>query len=222
MEDGSSVAVLVPHPRGQQEAVFVSDPQKQPHKQAADSLIQVIEKLSKIVENQPRRCTLPGKKRPSMSCASVTVSDSREGTSPCKIPREQGEGALTRNCTLEPTVDPNNVGTRTVTYYQCSLCHFLSPVFGALKEHIKQHEEQQSELPLMCSENHFTTSQQEELETHGSFHFEQGSGSRGGLQGSTGLSGTKAETESEKTPAAAKKWYSYDQGEYHDDTATDI
>ncbi|KAI4878084.1 hypothetical protein NFI96_027877 [Prochilodus magdalenae] len=213
MEDSSEVAVLVPHPRGQQETVFSPEPhlhadQQSQQKQAADSLIQVIEKLSKIVEQRPRRCTQPGKKRPSFSCASVTVADSREGSggaSPCKISRKQVEEGQPRSCSSGPTVEPS-VGTpRTVTCYQCSLCRFLSPTLSALKEHLKQHDEQHSDLILMCSECCFTSSHQEELEAHVRLHFEQGTEPRGSLQG---------QSESEKMPASPKKWYSYEHGRY--------
>ncbi|XP_017578786.1 zinc finger protein 507 isoform X1 [Pygocentrus nattereri] len=221
MEDSSGVAVLVPHPRGQQETVFVPDPHfhddQNQHKQAADSLIQVIEKLSKIVEKRPRRCTLPGKKRPSLTCASVTVADSREGrggASPCKMLREQDEEGHTRSCAPGPAVGPNVGGPRTVTCYQCSLCRFLSPTLSSLKEHLKQHDEHHSDLILMCSECRFTSSQQEELEAHVRLHFEQGARSRESLRGQTGFSTTKSETESQKIPAAPKKWYSYEHGRY--------
>ncbi|XP_072527817.1 zinc finger protein 507 [Salminus brasiliensis] len=220
MEDSSGVAVLVPHPRDQQEAVFTPEPhlhddqqkqqQQQQHKQAADSLIQVIEKLSKIVEKRPRRCALPGKKRPSMTCASVTVADSREGSggaSPCKISRVQAEEG-------QAAAEPSNGGPRTITCYQCSLCRFLSPTLSTLKEHLKQHDEQHSDLILMCSECHFTSSHQEELEAHVKLHLVQGAESREGVQGRTGFSGSKSETESGKAPAAPKKWYSYDNGKY--------
>ncbi|XP_066511170.1 zinc finger protein 507-like [Hoplias malabaricus] len=218
MEDSSEVAVIVPHARGQQETVLVpylnDNQQKQQHKQATDSLIQVIEKLTKIVEKRPRRCGLPGKKRPSMTCASLTVAESREGNSgasPCKISREEGQ---TRSHNTQPGVESINRDPQTVTCYQCSLCRFLAPTLGALKEHLKQHEKQQSNLILMCSERCFTSNHQEELDAHVRLHFEQGSESRGSSQVRTGFP-TTSDTESEKTLAAPKKWYSYDHGRYH-------
>uniref|UniRef100_A0A8B9LUH1 Zinc finger protein 507 n=2 Tax=Astyanax mexicanus TaxID=7994 RepID=A0A8B9LUH1_ASTMX len=230
MEDSSDVVVLVPHPRDQQDSDQHQKHQnQQQQQQAADSLIQVIEKLSKIVEKRPRRCALPGKKRPSMTCASlITVPDSREGggggASPCKIFREHAEEVLTAG---EPGT--GTAPRTTVTCYQCSLCRFLSPTLTVLKEHLKQHDEQHSDLILMCSECRFTSSHQEELEAHVKLHLLQrgGAGSRGSVQGRTGFSGSKPETECGKTPAsssstssssssaaAPKKWYSYDNGKY--------
>uniref|UniRef100_W5KFU6 Zinc finger protein 507 n=1 Tax=Astyanax mexicanus TaxID=7994 RepID=W5KFU6_ASTMX len=231
MEDSSDVVVLVPHPRDQQDSDQHQKHQnQQQQQQAADSLIQVIEKLSKIVEKRPRRCALPGKKRPSMTCASlITVPDSREGggggASPCKIFREHAEEVQTAG---EPGT--GTAPRTTVTCYQCSLCRFLSPTLTVLKEHLKQHDEQHSDLILMCSECRFTSSHQEELEAHVKLHLLQrgGAGSRGSVQGRTGFSGSKPETECGKTPAsssstsssssssaaAPKKWYSYDNGKY--------
>lgn len=238
MEDSSGVAILVPCSRDHQD-VFIPEShihdmehEQEQHKQAADSLIQVIEKLSKIVEKRPRRCTLSGKKRPSMTCASVILADSREGSggvSPSKRSREHGEECQGLSCTSVPTSDqePINRSARVVTCYQCSLCRFLSPTLNALKEHMKQHDEQHNELILMCSECGFTSNHQEELEAHIRLHFENGdctkrspaeqqTGSlKGNLQGKMGFSIMKSETELEKMPGSPKKWYRYEQGRYH-------
>uniref|UniRef100_A0A3B1JB36 Zinc finger protein 507 n=1 Tax=Astyanax mexicanus TaxID=7994 RepID=A0A3B1JB36_ASTMX len=145
-----------------------------------------------------------------MTCASlITVPDSREGggggASPCKIFREHAEEVQTAG---EPGT--GTAPRTTVTCYQCSLCRFLSPTLTVLKEHLKQHDEQHSDLILMCSECRFTSSHQEELEAHVKLHLLQrgGAGSRGSVQGRTGFSGSKPETES------PKKWYSYDNGKY--------
>ena len=73
--------------------------------------------------------------------------------------------------------------SRTVTCYQCSLCRFLSPTLGQLKEHLRQHDEQHSDLLLMCSECHYTSPHQGELEAHVRLHFEEDAA--GGLH--TGL-----------------------------------
>ncbi|KTG36816.1 hypothetical protein cypCar_00018642 [Cyprinus carpio] len=233
MEDSSGVAVLVPHSRGQRDTVFIpdrclhgaEDQQRQHQKQAADSLIQVIEKLSKIVEKRPKRCTVSGKKRPLMTCASVPVPDSTEGLTPCKRSREQRDDRLTSSSTpghmLEP--EPSRLGTRTVTCYQCSMCRFVSPTLELLKEHLLLHDEQHSDLILMCSECQFTSNHQEELVAHIRLHLEEGDHARHILdeQGiTTGRSSHQrmavlkvSNMESDKT-STPKKWYSFEQGRY--------
>ncbi|XDV17951.1 hypothetical protein PO909_023739 [Leuciscus waleckii] len=234
MEDSSGVAVLVPHSRGQQDTVFIpdrrlhggEDQQRQQQKQAADSLIQVIEKLSKIVEKRPRRCTISGKKRPLVTCASVPVPDSRDCTeeaTPCKRPREQREKHPAPSSTPGHVFarEPSSQGTRTVTCYQCSMCRFISPTLELLKEHLLQHDEQHSELILMCSECQFTSNHQEELVAHVRLHLEEGDHARRILdeqalarrvhQGMTVLKASNLESEKTSTP---KKWYSFEQGRY--------
>ncbi|CAL8363803.1 zinc finger protein 507 [Gadus morhua] len=184
--------------------------QRLQQKQAADSLIQVIQKLSKIVEKRPqRRCTVAGQKRAPAQQGSgraaggggavggsdgTTVS---RGTSPCKrVRRSFKEEAVTPEARDSMSPDPaalsNNMApaaaddaevadigsragvqsSRTVTCYQCSLCRFLSPTLGQLKEHLRQHDEQHSDLLLMCSECHYTSPHQGELEAHVRLHFE--------------------------------------------------
>lgn len=238
MEDSSDVAILVPCSRDHQD-VFIPEShirdveeEQEQHKQAADSLIQVIEKLSKIVEKRPRRCTVSGKKRPSMTCASIMVADSRQGSggvSPSKRTKEHEEECQDLSCTSVPVIEqgPINRSVRMVTCYQCSLCHFLSPTLSALKEHMKQHDEQHNDLILMCSECCFTSNHQEELEAHIRLHYEVGdctkktpaelqTGSvQGNLHGKMGLSTMKSETDSEKMLGAPKKWYRFEQGRYH-------
>lgn len=226
MEDSSGVAVLVPQPRGQQDAVFIPDPhlhdgkdQQRQQKQAADSLIQVIEKLSKIVDKRPRRCTVSGKKRPSMTCASVTVPDSRDnpsGATPCKRTRELRKD----HPGAEFEQDPSGLGARTVTCYQCSMCRFISPTLELLKEHLQCHDEQHSDLILMCSECQFTSNHQEELVAHIRLHLEEGGhaknlteeqGTISARSVQQGLTVLKAESEDSSAP---KKWYSFEAGRY--------
>ncbi|XP_065145337.1 zinc finger protein 507 [Paramisgurnus dabryanus] len=228
MEDSSGVAVLVPQSRGQQDAVFIpdlcdgKDQQRQQQKQAADSLIQVIEKLSKIVEKRPRPCPVSGKKRP---CASVPVPDNRDslsGATPCKRTREKMEDHPGSTCTpgqeFEP--DPSGLGNRTVTCYQCSMCRFISPTLELLKEHLLHHDEQHTDFILMCSECQFTSNHQEELVAHVRLHLEEGGHARNITeeQGTMsvrnvqqGMTVLKAESEVTSTP---KKWYSFEQGRY--------
>ncbi|XP_016104550.1 zinc finger protein 507-like [Sinocyclocheilus grahami] len=236
MEDSSGVAVLVPHSRGQRDTVFVpdrclhgaEDQQRQQQKQAADSLIQVIEKLSKIVEKRPKRCTVSGKKRPLMICASVPVPDSRdstEGLTPCKRSREQRDDCPTSSSTPGHMFEsePSSLGTRTVTCYQCSMCRFVSPKLELLKEHLLLHDEQHSDLILMCSECQFTSNHQEELVAHVRLHLEESDHARHILDEQGIASARRAHQrmavlkvrnmESDKT-ITPKKWYSFEQGRY--------
>ncbi|XP_016410163.1 zinc finger protein 507-like [Sinocyclocheilus rhinocerous] len=236
MEDSSGVAVLVPHSRGQRDTVFIpdrclhgaEDQQRQQQKQAADSLIQVIEKLSKIVEKRPKRCTVSGKKRPLMTCASVPVPDSRdstEGLTPCKRSREQRDDCPISSSTPGHIFEsePSSLGTRTVTCYQCSMCRFVSPKLELLKEHLLLHDEQHSDLILMCSECQFTSNHQEELVAHVRLHLEEGDHARHILY-EQGIASARSahqkmavlkvsNMESDKT-STPKKWYSFEQGRY--------
>ncbi|KAL0188714.1 hypothetical protein M9458_015813, partial [Cirrhinus mrigala] len=238
MEDSSGLAVLVPHSRGQQDTVFIpdrrlhgaEDQQRQQQKQAADSLIQVIEKLSKIVEKRPRRCTVSGKKRPLMTCASVPIPvpdsrDSTEGLTPSKRPREQRDDSPTSSSTPGHTFEqePLSLGSRAVTCYQCSMCRFISPTLELLKEHLLLHDEQHSDLILMCSECQFTSNHQEELVAHVRLHLEEADHARQILdeQGMTSgrsvhqrmavLKASNLDSEKTSTP---KKWYNFEHGRY--------
>ncbi|XP_043843284.1 zinc finger protein 507 [Dromiciops gliroides] len=175
MEDTSSVAVLVPG-LGEQEAVLISETVISPsleisdeqRKYKTDPLIDVIQKLSKIVESEKsQRCLLIGKKRshPNASVLSLETQDL------CEIPAKTIELPATgTKRTEELQADyyitdyfPQN--NRKTMCYQCSLCKFLSSSLSVLKEHIKQHG-QQNEVILMCSECHFLSKSQEELEAH--------------------------------------------------------
>ncbi|KFO81357.1 zinc finger protein 507 isoform X2 [Cuculus canorus] len=181
MEEGSSVAVLMPN-IGEQEAVLISDVVISPalqngedqRKCKTDPLIHVIQKLSKIVESEKsQRCLLIGKKR-SHSNAS---SQSFDADDLCEIPAKAIElSVIATKKTEELQADyfvteclPQS--HKKVTCYQCSLCKFLSPSLLMLQEHIKQHW-QKNEVILMCSECHFVSKNQEELESHFQNHHE--------------------------------------------------
>ncbi|XP_042677510.1 zinc finger protein 507 isoform X2 [Centrocercus urophasianus] len=180
MEEGSSIAVLMPN-IGEQEAVLISETVIGPtlqnsedqRKCKTDPLIHVIQKLSKIVESEKsQRCLLIGKKR-SHSDASAQSFD----TDLCEIPAKAIElSVIATKKTEELKADyfvteclPQS--KKKVTCYQCSLCKFLSPSLLTLQEHIKQHG-QKNEVILMCSECHFTSKNQEELESHFQNHHE--------------------------------------------------
>ncbi|XP_074516347.1 zinc finger protein 507 isoform X2 [Sebastes fasciatus] len=212
-------------------------------KQAADSLIQVIEKLSKIVEKRPqRRCSLAGQKRGGGGGEEGTRG-SRGGSPIKKIKRNcKGQESAeevrldgsTAGAALSSPVsgdgNDNNIASRvtevadnpnsgdhrrTVTCYQCSLCPYLSQTLPLLKEHLKQHNEQHSDLILMCSECRFTSRDQGQLEEHVRLHFgkckeEVLSKQDGEWTGSGGSIGTEVIKSSLELPQK-KKWYSYEE-----------
>lgn len=181
MEEGSSIAVLMPN-IGEQEAVLISETVIGPTLQSSedqrkcktDPLIHVIQKLSKIVESEKsQRCLLIGKKR-SHADASVQSLDTAKL---CEIPAKAIElSVIATKKTEELQADyfvteclpPSK---KKVTCYQCGLCNFLSPSLLTLQEHIKQHG-QKNEVILMCSECHFASKSQEELESHFQNHHE--------------------------------------------------
>ncbi|KFV83119.1 Zinc finger protein 507 [Struthio camelus australis] len=175
MEEGSSVAVLMPN-IGEQEAVLISETVIGPtlqnseddRKCKTDPLIHVIQKLSKIVESEKsQRCLLIGKKR-SHPNASVQSFDTEDL---CEIPAKTIELSVIGTKKTEElqadyyVTDCLPQSKKKVTCYQCSLCKFLSPSLLTLQEHIKQHG-QKNEVILMCSECHFASRNQEELESH--------------------------------------------------------
>lgn len=246
-----------------QVAVKEEDSHSLQQKHAADSLIQVIEKLSKIVEKQPQhQFTLAGQKRaiplkslgegegrgvhhirggtrgsPSKKikknckdddCAGVILDSSlvndalpyplSAGTNHLKIP------SLT---TTEEANDPKILSQkRTVTCYQCSLCSYLSQTLPLLKEHLKQHNEQHTDLILMCSKCHFTSRDQGELEAHVKQHLtisdkkesnlsdcedmdRMSKTQEGNCTESSGC--TRAKIVASKELPQKKKWYSYEE-----------
>ncbi|XP_053460942.1 zinc finger protein 507 isoform X2 [Nycticebus coucang] len=173
MEESSSVAMLVPDV-GEQEGVLTAESIISPslvideqRKAKTDPLIHVIQKLSKIVEHEKsQKCLLIGKKRGRSSA----VTHSLETQELCEIPAKvtQSPAAGTRSAEMSQTnltPDPLAQSDGKAMSYQCSLCKFLSSSFPVLKDHIKQHG-QQNEVILMCSECHITSKSQEELEAH--------------------------------------------------------
>ncbi|XP_068566823.1 zinc finger protein 507 [Cebidichthys violaceus] len=215
-------------------------------KQAADSLIQVIEKLSKIVEKRPqRRCTLVGQKgAPSAGGGGRGEEEdgmrgSRGGSPFKKIKKEQEsadeEVQMDDGATLSPPVpgDSNNNSIasaaseaagdpdggdhkRTVTCYQCSLCPYLSQTLPLLKEHLKQHNEQHSDLILMCSECRFTSRDQGQLEAHVRLHFDTAKDEvlrkqDGDWSGGVATEAISGSPDGSRELPQKKKWYSYEE-----------
>ncbi|XP_007952525.1 zinc finger protein 507 [Orycteropus afer afer] len=173
MEESSSVALLVPD-IGEQEAILTAETVISPsleideqRKTKPDPLIHVIQKLSKIVEHErSQKCLLIGKKRPRSS----TALRSHETQELCEIPAKVAQ--LPTTDIRKPETSQTNFVSDSLAQsdgkamsYQCSLCKFLSSSFSVLKDHIKQHG-QQNEVILMCSECHITSKSQEELEAH--------------------------------------------------------
>lgn len=137
-------------------------------KAKTDPLIHVIQKLSKIVEHEKsQKCLLIGKKRPRSSAAAHSLLESQES---CEIPAKVTPSPATdiRRAEMSQihfTPDSPAQSDGKAMSYQCSLCKFLSSSFSVLKDHIKQHG-QQNEVILMCAECHITSKSQEELEAH--------------------------------------------------------
>lgn len=196
---------------------------------ASDSLIKVIEKLSKIVEQQPQRhCTILGQKR------GMQLEESRGSgqVSSCKRPKRSCQNT-NGNLSLPASGDSNNnnipplvtevAGSpnqrRTVTCYQCSLCPYLSQTLPLLREHLKQHNEHHSDLILMCSECHFTSRDYRQLESHVRLHFDHGGHVGGGTDSLkkqdadwTGLRFEEIKSSADTLKELPqKKWYSFEE-----------
>uniref|UniRef100_G3PMG9 Zinc finger protein 507 n=1 Tax=Gasterosteus aculeatus TaxID=69293 RepID=G3PMG9_GASAC len=182
-------------------------------KHAADSLIQVIEKLSKIVEKRPqRRCTLAAQKRPppraKRNCKEEEVRlDGGAALSPPGISSTATDSAG----------EADGSHRRMVTCYQCSLCPYLSQTLPLLKEHLKHHNEQHSDLILMCSECRFTSRDQDQLEAHVRLHIDtvkeecEWSGGVGGVDGVVAIEAVESSPDGSRELPQKKKWYSYEE-----------
>ncbi|XP_005400148.1 PREDICTED: zinc finger protein 507 [Chinchilla lanigera] len=175
MEESSTVAMLVPD-TGEQEAVLTAEGVISPslevdeqRKLKADPLIHVIQKLSKIVEHEKsQKCLLIGKKRLHSSATAQCFEAEELCEIPAKVTQSPAAGirkAEVSQANFIPDSVAQNDGTGTAMSYQCGLCKFLSSSFSVLKDHIKQHG-QQNEVVFICSECHVTSRSQEALEVH--------------------------------------------------------
>lgn len=173
MEESSSVAMLVPD-IGEQEAILTAESIISPSLEIdeqrtakTDPLIHVIQKLSKIVEHEKsQKCLLIGKKRTRSSATTRSLETQELCEIPAKVTQSSADAirrAKMSQTNLTPDSPAQNDGK--AMSYQCSLCKFMSSSFPVLKDHIKQHG-QQNEVILMCSECHITSKSQEELEAH--------------------------------------------------------
>ncbi|XP_069491554.1 zinc finger protein 507 isoform X2 [Ambystoma mexicanum] len=164
MEETHSVAVLVPKLDGQETVLIaetILDPtlnslQDKTHYTGTDPLSYVIQKLSKIVENEKsKRCVLIGKRPPSNNPLSLGTQAA------CDLPA--------KNVVMPPPKKireevPEPTRKRPVCY-QCGLCKVMCGSFESLNEHIKQHGDQ-TPTPLACSECPFTSKHHAELGAH--------------------------------------------------------
>ncbi|XP_077165800.1 zinc finger protein 507 isoform X2 [Paroedura picta] len=234
MEEGSNITALVSNTGGQ-EAVVISEAvlsppfesSKDQRKCNPDPLIQVIQKLSKIVENEKsQKCLLIGKKRLHPEAA-VLSGDSQDLP---EVPAKAVELPALSTIKIEDynMTDCPPQSKRKVVCYQCSLCKSLSPSLHLLKEHLKQHG-QQNEVILMCSVCNYATISLEEFETHVRCHPDSDDKNLAPSkeQQSASLSGTAlhgpvegfvkagpdpaAQLQSTVTEKGRRKWYTYEQ-----------
>lgn len=235
MEESSSIAMLVSE-IGEQESVLTAEGVLSPssevdeqRKARADPLVHVIQKLSKIVGHEKsQKCLLIGKKRPRPS----VMPQSLETPENCEIPAKAAESpaAEVRKAQMsQANSTPDSLASADgkAMSYQCSLCKFLSSSFSVLKEHIKQHG-QQNDVMLMCSECHVTSRSQEELEAHVVNEHENSANSHAQSSSHVGAIERKGETvvdipvsmgspqthavqSAAVAEAGRRKWYAYEQ-----------
>uniref|UniRef100_H3CDC4 Zinc finger protein 507 n=1 Tax=Tetraodon nigroviridis TaxID=99883 RepID=H3CDC4_TETNG len=233
MEEISNVAVLITHssaassssalgPLAQtQVAVEEEASQSLQQKHTADSLIQVIEKLSKIVEKRPQhQFTLAGQKR------AILLASSEEEEREVHQTKGATRGSPSKKVPSLPTTEEAKTPQilnqkRTVTCYQCSLCPYLSQTLPLLKEHLKQHNEQHTDLILMCSKCHFTSRDQGQLEAHVKEHLASSDEKESNLSDCEDMDVVSKTQEGSCTESSSlvaskelpqkKKWYSYEE-----------
>ncbi|XP_013917989.1 PREDICTED: zinc finger protein 507 [Thamnophis sirtalis] len=226
MEEGSNIIALISNLR-EQEAVLISeaivsssaDNADDSLKCKPDPLIQVIQKLSKIVESEKsQKCVLIGKKRLYPDTTGLP-----------EVPSKALELPALGTINIEDyyTMDDPPQSKRKVLCYECSLCKSVSPSLPLLQEHMKQHG-QQNEVMLMCSVCSFTTRSVEDFESHIRSHPENSSKIHALLKEEHGVevSGTALpgpvekviiSTDHEMQPPpqvpekGRRKWYTYEQ-----------
>ncbi|XP_028596133.2 zinc finger protein 507 isoform X1 [Podarcis muralis] len=180
MEEGNSITAVVSN-IGQPEAVLISEAVVSPTSESCedqrkcnpDPLIQVIQKLSKIVESEKsQKCLLIGKKRLHPDVSLLSLDSQNFPEIPGKTIELPALGTINIEDYYVTDCPPQN--KRKVVCYQCSLCKSLSPTLPLLKEHVKQHG-QQNEVILMCSVCNFAMRSLEEFEAHVRHHPENSS-----------------------------------------------
>ncbi|XP_053256267.1 zinc finger protein 507 isoform X3 [Podarcis raffonei] len=180
MEEGNSITAVVSN-IGEPEAVLISEAVVSPTSESGedqrkcnpDPLIQVIQKLSKIVESEKsQKCLLIGKKRLHPDVSLLSLDSQNLPEIPGKTIELPALGTINIEDYYVTDCPPQN--KRKVVCYQCSLCKSLSPTLPLLKEHVKQHG-QQNEVILMCSVCNFAMRSLEEFEAHVRHHPENSS-----------------------------------------------
>nr|XP_028596141.1 zinc finger protein 507 isoform X3 [Podarcis muralis] len=180
MEEGNSITAVVSN-IGEPEAVLTSEAVVSPTSESGedqrkcnpDPLIQVIQKLSKIVESEKsQKCLLIGKKRLHPDVSLLSLDSQNLPEIPGKTIELPALGTINIEDYYVTDCPPQN--KRKVVCYQCSLCKSLSPTLPLLKEHVKQHG-QQNEVILMCSVCNFAMRSLEEFEAHVRHHPENSS-----------------------------------------------
>lgn len=151
------------------------------------SLIQVIEKLSKIVENgRSKQCSLAGQKRPYFSAsdtknAIIEQTDSCESTAKKLINSNQ---EIKENLSVKPTycktedlpqscngldlqtLDPAD-NSKPSKSFHCTLCNFVTVVPSVYYTHIRNHNDISS---YTCDQCNFATTVSEDFVTHQCSH----------------------------------------------------
>ncbi|KAH0619596.1 hypothetical protein JD844_000330 [Phrynosoma platyrhinos] len=234
MEANNNITALVSN-IGEQEALLISETALSPNSESGedqkkcnpDPLIQVIQKLSKIVESEKsQKCLLKGKKRLHPNTSLLSLESQNLPEIPAKTTELPALGTI--NIEDYYVTDSPPLSKRKVICYQCSLCKSLSPTLPLLKEHIKQHS-QQNEVILMCSVCNFATRSLEDFEAHIRHHPEIGDKihTLPKEQQPVGLSNTAwhgpiegfakvgtdqvAQLQSHVTEKGRQKWYTYEQ-----------
>ncbi|XP_069073704.1 zinc finger protein 507 [Pleurodeles waltl] len=180
MDEGHSVAVLMPKIEEQDavviaetiiEPTFDSIKDGTPYKRT-DPLNYVIQKLSKLVENEKsKRCVLIGKRSHSDSSLSIETGIRDFPAKNIEVPPLSPPKKVKKDTPAQDGSETIPQQSKKTVCYQCSLCKSICASFELLSEHIKQHGEN-NEVILMCSECHYTSKQQEELEAHIRNHYE--------------------------------------------------
>lgn len=233
MEEGSDVAELVSN-ISEQEAVLISEAAlnsalengEDQRKHNPDPLNHVIQKLSKIVENEKsQKCLLIRKKRLHPEASVLSLDSQNVPGSPAKTVESPTLSTINVEDYYMTSSPPQS--KKKMVCYQCSLCTFLSPSLHLLKEHIKQHG-QQNEVVLMCSVCNFATQSLEEFEAHVRNHAEKDDKTHTPSEECTSLSNDALHGQVEEfvkvgpdqvaplqpthvTKKGRQKWYTYEQ-----------
>ncbi|KAM4614347.1 zinc finger protein 507 [Discoglossus pictus] len=178
MENVETVAVVMPNVK-ELEVQLIQENNLCPmlttedKRKSNDPLINVIQKLTEMVESGKTNRFIEGKKR-SYPVDTSLAQGIQNNYIPSKTvesdiigPKKIREDAQNDDSKVDSFLQSN----KKVMFYQCSLCKFVSQSFESLTAHVKNHG-QQNEIILMCSECHMTFKTHEDLECHIKKHFE--------------------------------------------------